>query len=94
MPEADGCHIRFSQIITCVMISRLVINLRSLRTSVHISNRGHIASQAPYDKYITTENAQKKTFVDTIIWNLAEESGEDQSASWDDNTLKMRDYNT
>ncbi|KAF8495004.1 hypothetical protein JB92DRAFT_2748461, partial [Gautieria morchelliformis] len=81
----------FSQIITCVMISRLVINLRSLRTGVHISNREPIAPQTQYDKYITTETSQKKTFVDTIIGTLVEESGEGQFAHWDNNTLKMQD---
>jgi hypothetical protein len=69
-----------------VMISRLVINLR-----YHVSNRGPVIPQTSYDKYTITEALQKKTVVDTIIWNLAEESAEDRSVYWDANTLEMQD---
>jgi hypothetical protein len=83
--------IRFSELITCVMISRLVINLRSLRTTVHGSNRGPIIPETSYDKYTVTEAPQNQTVLDTIIWNLAEESAEDLSVYRDANTLEMQD---
>ena len=74
------------------MISRLVINLRSLRTTVLVSHRvrGPLASLRQYDTIgLTTQLAQKRTFIDTIIWGFAEGSDEDTYVMREDNILNL-----
>jgi len=85
----------FSHIITCVMISRLVINLRS---HVHLSQPCRIAPASPHDDTFSrgTATYQRKTFVETIIRDLSERSNEDRFTTnrimEDGNTTKMQEF--
>ncbi|KAF8522545.1 hypothetical protein JB92DRAFT_3094244 [Gautieria morchelliformis] len=92
MDDLKALGAGFSQMITSLMISRLVINLRSLRTGFYISDHGPIPPQNTYDKYMTTDTSLRRARIESgILWNLAEPSGGVQFAHWDDNTLNMQD---
>jgi hypothetical protein len=64
----------FSQIITSVTVSRLVLNLRILRADMHDNNAPLAWNQGRNQIYASGDTIQKKSFFDPIITSLAEES--------------------
>ncbi|KAF8522389.1 hypothetical protein JB92DRAFT_2706540, partial [Gautieria morchelliformis] len=64
----------FSQIITSVMISRLVLNLRILRADMHGNSAPSVRNQGRNRIDASGDTSQKKSFFDPIITTLTEES--------------------
>ncbi|KAF8578068.1 hypothetical protein K439DRAFT_1639172 [Ramaria rubella] len=61
----------FSQIITCVMVSRLVLNLRNVRDHMERTGTSGVAGNQ-----WTREITQKRTVLDTMVGAFAEESSD------------------